>query len=329
MDSTISTELPSFDINEIDEKITKDGEYIQTSEKTKEQSIFKFLPNLSKEDIYKKDENPFPKYFCKITANNFKYIGIMNNLLKRDIYGYSLMDNEDEFLGEYKNQIREGFGIYKFKPNEERQEIYIGEYTNNKKEGKGMYLKVNKSIKDDSKGNFILIDFDCNIGTFKDNILEKGIIFSIKDGKECLYCGKLNELGEQDDKEALYIEEKNKIFKGKIIKGSIVEGRNIFINEKYEKTKAYNFNILKGDNNEECYAFDNSENTNEEKDDDCIQKVKELLEYNYTKKIQEIYDMINENFNLFRDYEKAINVDFENEIKNKIKNELDNAIIMN
>ena len=45
------------------------------------------------------------------------------------------MENKDEFLGEYKYEIREGFGIYKFSPNEDVEDIYIGNYKNNRKTG--------------------------------------------------------------------------------------------------------------------------------------------------------------------------------------------------
>ena len=321
-----STENPSFDVNEIDEKIEKDGEFIINNEKEEKKTIFKFIKNFSKEDNEKKDENSsYPKYFCEISAKNFKYIGILTNELKRDIYGYSLLDNQDEFLGEYKNQIREGFGIYKFKPNEERNEIYIGEYINNKKEGKGIFIKINKIIKDDSNGNNVLIDFDSNIGTFKDNLFEKGIIYSLKDKAERLYYGKLNDLGEQEDTEALLIEDKNKIFKGKISKGNLIEGRNIFINDKYEKTKAYYFKKEKNEKNEENYQFDY--NKNEKDDEENIKKVKEILERKYSEKLQEIFNLLNNSFGTFKSYEKAINIDFENDIKNKIKNELDKIIL--
>ena len=320
-----STENPSFDVNEIDEKIEKDGEFIINNEKEEKKTIFKFIKNFSKEDMEKKDANSsYPKYFCEISAKNFKYIGILTNELKRDIYGYSLLDNQDEFLGEYKNQIREGFGIYKFKPNEERHEIYIGEYINNKKEGKGIFIKINKIIKDDSNGKLVLIDFDSNIGTFKDNLFEKGIIYSLKDKAERLYYGKLNDLGEQEDTEALLIEDKNKIFKGKISKGNLIEGRNIFINDKYEKTKAYYFKKEKNEKNEENYQFDY--NKNEKDDEENIKKVKEILERKYSEKLQEIFNLLNNSFGTFKSYEKAINIDFENDIKNKIKNELDKII---
>ena len=316
-----STENPSFDVNEIDEKIEKEGEFIINNEKEEKKTIFKFIKNFSKEDMEKKDKNSsYPKYFCEISAKNFKYIGILTNELKRDIYGYSLLDNQDEFLGEYKNQIREGFGIYKFKPNEERHEIYIGDYNNNKKEGKGIFIKINKIIKDDSNGNLVLIDFDSNIGTFKDNLFEKGIIYSLKDKAERLYYGKLNDLGEQEDTEALLIEDKNKIFKGKISKGNLIEGRNIFINDKYEKIKAYYFTK----NKDNFYEFESEKKG--ENDEKLIKEAKEFEETNYEKIIQNIYNEINKGFEKMKIYENAIQVDFKNDIMYNINNNL-NIII--
>ena len=46
------------------------------------------------------------------------------------------------------------------------------------------------------------------------------------------------------------------------------------------------------------------------------------------KPIQEIVDEINSVFNIFGNYERAYDVDFQNDIKNKIRNFLD-KIIMN
>ena len=95
---------------------------------------FKLLEGLTEEELEKKDKNTdFPKYFAKISTEKFKYIGILSKELKRVKYGYSLMENGDEYLGEYKDEIREGFGIYKFHKNDEDQDIYIGEYKKIKK----------------------------------------------------------------------------------------------------------------------------------------------------------------------------------------------------
>ena len=91
-----------FDIYEIDTQILKNDEFVQkTSTKPeKVKNIFKFLPELTEEEI--KNKNPKSgdnlKYFAKITTKNFEYTGVLSSELKREKYGYSLMDNKDVFL---------------------------------------------------------------------------------------------------------------------------------------------------------------------------------------------------------------------------------------
>ena len=318
-DSSPPEQEISFDTYEIDYKIFKDKEFIQKVEsksnpKSSQLNKFKLIPGLTQELIQKKDENSnYPKYFSTISTDNFDYIGILSNQLKRDKYGFSKMDNEDEFLGEYNNDSRNGFGIYKYnyiKNDEGIQEMYIGEYKNNKKEGKGMYLKISKDIKE---------NFSSSFGIFEDDVFKRGKIFSSKDGIDMLYIGKLNEIGEPEDDDAIIFEEGNKIFRGKISKGDMIEGRNIFINEKYEKIKAYYFRKIEGK-----YDFDYT--TKEEIDEECIKKLKENPVKNFGKQIKNIFDEINNAFDKFKDYDTAIKIDFEKDIKNKIQNEIENLI---
>ena len=322
---SLSNKETTFDTYEIDYRIIKDGKYIQKDSQEKEIiNKFELIPNLTKEEIQKKDKDnsEYPKYFCTITTKDFDYIGILSNQLKRDKYGYSKMDNGDEFLGEYKNEIRDGFGIYKYfteKDEENIQEIYIGNYTNNKKQGEGMYLKISKSIKNELNKNNILINYNSGIGFFEEDIIKYGKIYSSKEGIDMLYQGKLNEKGEPEDDDALIIEEGNKIFKGKISNGDMIEGRNIVINEKFEKINCYYFR-----KKENKYDFDYA--TKEEIDEDCIKKIKEYPIQNYGKEIQNIFNEINWAFNKFKNYDTAIKVDFENDIKNKIKNEINSMI---
>ena len=317
-DTSILANETTFDTYEIDYRIFKDGEYTQKSESKSSINKFKLIPGLTQDEIQKKDENSeYPKYFSTISTKNFDYIGILTNQLKRDKYGYSIMDNKDEYLGEYKNDIRDGYGIYKFNFTEKDdvQEIYIGNYKNNKKEGEGMYLKIYKNIKDDSNKN-ILINFNSGLGTFVSDVLTSGKIFSSKDGIEMLYQGKLNDKGEPEDDDALIFEEGNKIFRGKILNNDMVEGRNIILNDKYEKTNAYYFH-----KNESKYDFDYSKK--EEIDEECIKKLKENPIKNFGKQIQNIFNEINNCFNKFKDFDTAIKINFENDIKNKIKSEID------
>ena len=315
----------AFDTYEVDYRIFKDGEFIQKSEFNPSiNNKFKLIQGLTQEELEKKEENSeYPKYFSTISTKNFDYIGILSNQLKRDKYGYSKMEKEhsDEYLGEYKNELRDGFGIYKFNSDndEDIKEIYIGNYKNNKKEGEGMYLKISKSIKEDSSRNAILINYNSGIGTFEGDVLKKGKIFNCKDGVQILYQGKLNEIGEPEDDDAIIYEEENKIFRGKISRGDMIEGRNIILNEKLEKVNSYYFTKIDGK-----YDFDYFKK--EEIDEDCIKKLKENPIQNYGKNIQNIFNEINNAFNKFKDYDTAIRIDFEKDIKNKIKNEIDKII---
>ena len=307
-----------FDTSEIDNQIFKQG--ICEIKIVKKDKIiknkFKHLKDILKEELNSKDRNiEYPKYFSKIDINNFKYTGILTNNLKRDVYGYSLMENDDQFLGEYKKEIRDGFGIYKFKKNDE-QDIYIGNYTNNKKTGEGIYLKIFNLVNDDSNKSLILVDYDCAIGYFDNDIFKVGKIFSIKDGEETLYKGKVNEIGEQNDDDALIFQDGDKIFNGKVVDGNMIEGRNIILNNNFEKEKGYYFSTNTIDKNNDPYTFDFFKN--QENDDKIINIIKNYLSKDYKKQIQNIFNKINEYFEAFNDFDRAINSNF-NEFKNEIK----------
>ena len=318
-------EETSFDTFEIDNQIFKNGEYIQT-EKEKSNKIknkFKLLKGLTEEELQKKDPNSdFPKYFAQIKTKQFKYTGILSNQLKRDLYGYSFMENDDEYLGEYKNEIRDGFGIYKFRPNDEEQDIYIGEYKNNKKSGNGIYLKVFKVVENDSPAETILINFNCGIGEFQDDTFKNGKIFSVQNDIETLFQGKINELGLPSDEDAIVCGGGDKLFFGKIVDGEMVEGRNIFFGDNWEKKKAYYF--TKSNNKDVPYNFDL--NKNEEKDEEKIKLMKESSVKKYKDIIQNIFKSINSAFNKFKNYDTAIAFDFETEIKQNLKKNMDNVI---
>ena len=318
----VSDEETEFNTYEIDEEIFKNKEFIQNfkNEKDKLKNKFTFLPGLTEEEIQKKDpKSEYPKYFAKICTKNFEYIGVLTSELKREKYGYSVMENKNEYLGEYKNEIRDGFGIYKFNPNEDEEEIYIGDYKDNKKTGLGLYFKIFKSVKESSSGEIILVDFDCGIGDFKDDIFENGKIFTVRDDNETLYQGKINDIGLPSDEEALIVEGGEKIFMGKLIDGELIEGRNIFVDENWNKKNAYYF--IKTNNAENPFDFD--ANKNEEKDETTINMIKESSVRTYKSQIQNIFKDVCKSLDKFNKFETAIGVDFENDVKKKIKADID------
>ena len=320
-----SDEETEFNTYEIDQEIFKNKEFIQNfkNEKDKLKNKFTLLPGLTEEEIKKKDpKSEYPKYFAKISTKNFEYMGILTNELKREKYGYSVMENKDEYLGEYKNEIRDGFGIYKFSPNEDEQEIYIGDYKDNKKTGQGLYLKIFKSVKESSSGEIILVDFDCGMGDFKDDTFNNGKIFTVRDDNKTLYQGKINDIGLPSDEEALIVEGGDKLFYGKLIDGELIEGRNIFVDENWNKKNGYYF--TKTDNVENPFDFDASKK--EDKDEEIIKMVKESNVKEYKSQIQNIFKDVCDSLDKFRKFESAKDVDFENNVKSKIKADVDKII---
>jgi hypothetical protein len=320
-----SDEETEFNTYEIDQEIFKNKEFIQNfkNEKDKLKNKFILLPGLTEDEIKKKDpKSEYPKYFAKISTEKFDYMGILTNELKREKYGYSVMENKDEYLGEYKNEIRDGFGIYKFNPNEDEEEIYIGDYKDNKKTGQGLYLKIFKSVKESSSGEIILLDFDCGMGDFKDDTFNNGKIFTVRADNETLYQGKINDIGVPSDEEALIVEGGDKLFMGKLIDGELIEGRNIFVDENWNKKNAYFF--TKTDNVENPFDFD--ANKKEDKDEEIIKMVKESNVKAYKSQIQNIFKDVCDSFNKFKNFDSAKDVDFENNVKNKIKADVDKII---
>ena len=330
IEKVVSNEETEFNTMEIDEEIFKNKEYTQKFNAPNEdfhgklKNGFKFVPGLTEEEIKKKDpKSEYPKYFAKIyIQEGFQYMGVLTNQLKRDKYGYSVMNNKDEYLGEYKNEIRDGFGIYKFSPNEDEQEIYIGDYKDNKKTGEGLYLKIFKSIKEDSSGDVILVDFDCGMGDFEDDTFINGKIFTVRDNSETLYQGKINNIGLPSDEDALIVEGGDRIFIGKLIDGELIEGRNIFLDEKWNKKSAYYF--TKKDNAENQFDFDL--NKDEEKDEENIKMIKESNVKTYKSQIQNIFKDVCESIDKFKKFETAEKVDFENDVKKKIKANVEKII---
>lgn len=318
-----TTPLPSFDVLEIDSKLSSSENSVFTLEKSK----FSFFPSFDPKNKPESPDEDFPKYFSFIDHKLFKYTGVLSKELRRDLYGYSFFENRDEYLGEYKTEKKNGFGIYKWKElkdsmneNYSPAEIFIGEYKDNKKDGKGIYLSIIKKIEKENK----IIYYDCAIGEFKEDSFIGGKIFSLGDGSENLFVGRVNELGLPDDDNALVVEEENKIFVGKVKEGNMVEGRSIFLDDKGIKKKAYYF--VKKEEGTEGDGIEFNYEKNMDKDDEVIEKVKNMKVGEYKVIIQGIYEKVFQALGWFKDFDKAKNVNFENEVKKSILDEVDKLI---
>ena len=155
-----------------------------------------------------------------IQSNGLRYLGILSNNLNKEVYGYNIFDNGDEYFGEWSKDKKEGFGIYYFKEKDEEKmkHIYIGEFKNNYKFGEGLYFKIKKFEEEkENKENINRpSDFTFAIGKFNKDDFSEGIIYNLEGEKRQIYRGKMNDKGEKSDENAEIYENNYQIFKGEI-----------------------------------------------------------------------------------------------------------------
>ena len=127
-----------FDMFKVLSTIKKEGSYKQDN------CIFELYKGYKPSEYEESDDTP--KYFVDIKNAQCNYIGILSKNLNKELYGYSLYDNGDEYFGQWNSDSKEGFGIYYFKEKEKDESkiyhIYIGEFQDNKKSGEGKKKKM-------------------------------------------------------------------------------------------------------------------------------------------------------------------------------------------
>ena len=219
----------NFDMLKISSLINKNGSYKEDN------YLFEFYKGYQPQNL--EEEDDLPKYLVDIKSEECRYLGVLSNILRKELYGYSLFNNGDEYFGQWNKDRKEGFGIYYFKESEKDEvnvkHIYIGEFRNNIKYGQGLYFKIKKFEdinKEEEKEKEILnninkpIDFTFAIGKFeKDNFME-GIIYNLEGDKRQIYKGKMNEKGEKTDENAEIYENNKQIFNGAIKNNIMIKG---------------------------------------------------------------------------------------------------------
>ena len=304
-----------FDILKIDSKIKKESRYQEN------ETIFEFCPEYIPENQEDSDQKiDIPKYISKIKTLNFEYIGILSKNLKKENYGYNCFDNGEEYFGQCNKDKKEGYGIYYFKNEEEKnntgmiKQVYVGEFKNNMKSGEGIYFSVSSFIEEKKENKIIYkpSDFNLVIGNFSDDNFTKGIIYSMKEGKRKIYRGKLNKEGKKEDEKGELYEDNDKIFFGIIKDNIMIEGRIIIMKDNI-KDNGYYFtkkgkNVLDGDVDFEYLK-------GEENDDKYIKKMIELNTIFNNEILQELYvnimnikEKVNDKENNF-EYIKKLNYD--------------------
>ena len=291
-----------FNTEEIDLILNKKKEYKKEENGIKK--IFKFINK--KEEI--DSEKPL-KYISEIDSNSVKYIGYLTENLFKEYFGYYKYENKDEYIGEWKDDLKENKGMY-FYFNEENnlEEFYLGEWKNNFRNGKGIYIWKNSN----EKIPFDKSDFDVVIGDFENNDFKYGLTISKKDNTFNIYKGKY-ENNKKNDNKAFFLENYNKAFYGNFINDEIISGRFITYNEKNEIINSFYFE--KNNNND--YNFEKEK----EKENDIIIKkeVEDILKYDFPKNLAPMYQFMKNFFSQSSDistFEKMKKKEFFIELPN-------------
>ena len=298
-----------FDILKIDSQIKSNQKYEE------EGNRFEYCKEYNQDN--QSDDDEGPKYIAKINSNTYKYLGILSKYLKKESFGYNCYINGDEYFGQWNKDKKEGFGIYFYKEggSDPINQIYIGEFKNNTKSGEGIFFNIFKiDIEEDLS---IPIDFSLAVGHFSENNFNKGIIYTIKNGKRRIYKGKLNKEGQKNDDKAEYYEEDNKIFHGIFKENNMIEGR-IIITKGVGKEAGYYFK--KNGEEEKDIDFDFEKG---EKDDvkyiNKFDKLNETFDYEKIKDLFVSILMIRIKSNASNNFDYIKNLNFDVDIKQKLK----------
>ena len=262
-------EILQFDTIQVDNEINKNNEYKLDTEETK--ILIKYNLKNEKEQ----------KYFSIIEIKNVcKYIGIISDNFTKEKLGINYYGNKDIYLGEWKNNLKEGNGLYIYDNPNNKKEIYIGKWEKGFKFGKGIYIISNE--------NFT----DCTIffGNTNNDNFENGYIIENNKIRK-LYKGKLKDL-KKDDDNGILLEGIDKAFFGKFKNDEIIEGNTVIYNIEGGEVKIiniFNFKIIDSKTNNYNFEVINDLNYG-----NYAKIINELLQKNYFENIEKyFYKLIN------------------------------------
>ena len=128
-------------------------------------------------------------YLLQASDKAIKFTGIVNPYFEREGYGINEHDNGDKYFGYYKNDVRNGHGIYSFKPkkkgNELLSEFYYGFWKTDLKNGQGIYLWLREDASKKPFSDFDNANFQAFVGELERDLFKKGTLLS-KEGENYL-----------------------------------------------------------------------------------------------------------------------------------------------
>jgi hypothetical protein len=164
-----------FDTPVVSEAITKDGFY-----KTDKITVKRW----GEETVGDKR-----MFLVNAEEKSLKFRGIVNCFFQREGYGINEHDNGDKYFGYYKNDVRNGHGIYSFVPTKKGDdllsEFYYGFWKTDLKCGQGIYLWLRENASKKPFSDFESTNFQAFVGEVERDIFKKGTLLS-KEGEDYL-----------------------------------------------------------------------------------------------------------------------------------------------
>lgn len=128
-------------------------------------------------------------YLIKAENDDLKFSGIINLFFEREGYGINVHDGGDIYFGYYKNDARDGHGIYSFVPkkkgNDLLSEFYYGFWKHDTKNGQGIYLWLREDSSKKPFTDFENSNFQAFVGELERDMFKKGTLLS-KEGEDYL-----------------------------------------------------------------------------------------------------------------------------------------------
>jgi hypothetical protein len=254
-----------------------------------------FFQNIYKERIY----------LSHLKNNNFSYNGVLNQNFERSIVGRNDFSTNDVYIGEWKEDLKVGFGVYFYNP--VGKEFYAGQFVENGKKQNGFYFK--KPGENSS--------FDAFYGVFDDKEnLQEGTLISTNDNysKSYIYKGRFVENKKDDDGDGYYyLFNSRLLFIGQFKDDKIVSGHLFQLTEENQI-----ISVVKYDNTGKNVK---KELIREDEMDKQISKAERFLyDVCANEKIEHISNLAEETFKLEENwrFERLISDDDVDNLKNDL-----------
>ena len=205
-----SNESLEIDKNKVLEEISNNGKYLT------ENVLIKKWEN---------DENA-DGYLTHYTKNNSSFIGILNDYFQRDGYGINILENGDQYFGNFEKDKRSKHGMYFFAPEEKDDKIYkecyFGFWKENLKDKNGIYMWLEEPKDNATYDNS---NVDVYIGQIENDGFKRGTYLSKIEEDYYLYHGNFDYEGRKtDDNAYIYSSKHDRLLHGRIYEDIFIEG---------------------------------------------------------------------------------------------------------